>query len=174
MSLRCPADPRSVAEPKLVAEPVPELVADPELVAELEPAAHPEPAADHRTTILVVDDMPDTRRLMRRVLERASITVIEAETGSEGLAAIRETRPDAVVLDLRMPGLSGFEVARAVRSDPDPTIASTPLLACSASAQAEVRREALDAGCDAFAGKPIDIHAFPELLLGLIAQRRPI
>ena len=87
--------------------------------------------------------------------------------------SIRRDGPDAVVLDLRMPGMSGFEVARAVRADPDPTIRSTPLLACSASVQAEVRREALDAGCDAFEGKPIDIRTFPDLLLGLIAQRRP-
>ena len=132
------------------------------------------PGAGRGPTILVVDDMPDTRRLMRRVLERSSITVIEAETGTEGLAAIHDARPDAVVLDLRMPGMSGFEVARAVRADPDPAVSSTPLLACSASVQAEVRREALDAGCDAFQGKPIDIHTFPDLLLGLIAQRRPL
>jgi CheY-like chemotaxis protein len=122
--------------------------------------------------ILVVDDMPATRRLMRRVLERVSIEVIEADTGEAGLAAIRREAPDAVVLDLRLPGMSGFEVARAVRSDPDPAIAATPLLACSASVQAEVRRAALDAGCDAFEGKPIDIHTFADLLLGLIAQAR--
>jgi CheY-like chemotaxis protein len=122
--------------------------------------------------ILVVDDMPETRRLMRRVLERVSIEVIEADTGEAGLAAIRREAPDAVVLDLRLPGMSGFEVARAVRSDPDPAIAATPLLACSASVQAEVRRAALDAGCDAFEGKPIDIHTFADLLLGLNAQAR--
>jgi CheY-like chemotaxis protein len=123
--------------------------------------------------ILVVDDMAETRRLMRRVLERASIAVIEASTGEEGLAAIHRDGPDAVVLDLRMPGMSGFDLARAVRADPDPAIRSTPLLACSASVQAEVRREALDAGCDAFEGKPFDIRTFADLLLGLIAQRRP-
>jgi CheY-like chemotaxis protein len=123
--------------------------------------------------ILVVDDMPETRRLMRRVLERASMIVSEAETGEDGLDAIRRDGPDAVVLDLRLPGMSGFDVARAVRADPDPAVATTPLLACSASVHAEVRREALDAGCDAFEGKPIDIRAFPDLLLGLIAQRRP-
>jgi CheY-like chemotaxis protein len=122
--------------------------------------------------ILVVDDTPETRRLMRRVLERSQISVIEAASGEAGLAAIRRERPDAVVLDLRLPGMSGFDVARAVRADPDPGIAEIPLLACSASVQAEVRREALDAGCDAFEGKPIDIHTFPGLLLGLIARRR--
>jgi CheY-like chemotaxis protein len=123
--------------------------------------------------VLVVDDMPETRRLMRRVLERARFIVNEAGTGEAGLAAIRRDRPDAVVLDLRLPGISGFDVARAVRSDPDPAISRTPILACSASVQAEVRREALDAGCDAFEGKPFDVRTFPDLIGGLIAQRRP-
>lgn len=123
--------------------------------------------------VLVVDDMPETRRLMRRVLERARFSVAEATTGEAGLAAIRRDGPDAVVLDLRLPGISGFDVARAVRSDPDPRIARTPILACSASVQPEVRREALDAGCDAFEGKPFDIRTFPDLIRGLIAQRSP-
>jgi CheY-like chemotaxis protein len=123
--------------------------------------------------VLVVDDMPETRRLMRRVLERARFVVSEAATGEAGLAAIRREGPDAVVLDLRLPGMSGFDVARAVRADPDPGVAATPILACSASVQAEVRREALDAGCDAFEGKPFDIRTFPQLIEGLIAQRRP-
>jgi CheY-like chemotaxis protein len=126
-----------------------------------------------RPLILVVDDMVDTRRLMRRVLERAGLRVTEAATGEAALTAIRRARPDAVVLDLRLPGMSGFQVARAVRADPDRAVAATPILACSASVQDEVRREALDAGCDAFEGKPFDIRTFAELILGLIAQRAP-
>jgi CheY-like chemotaxis protein len=126
-----------------------------------------------RPLILVVDDMVDTRRLMRRVLERAGLRVTEAATGEAALTAIRRARPDAVVLDLRLPGMSGFQVARAVRADPDTAVAATPILACSASVQDEVRREALDAGCDAFEGKPFDIRTFADLILGLIAQRAP-
>lgn len=123
--------------------------------------------------ILVVEDMPETRRLMRRVLERATLGVIEAETGEAGLAMIRERRPSAVVLDLRLPGISGFDVARAVRSDPDPAVSTTPILACSAAIHEEVRCEALDAGCDAFEGKPINIGTFADIVLDLIARRRP-
>lgn len=123
--------------------------------------------------ILVIEDMPETRRLMRRVLERALLQVVEAESGEAGLAAIRERRPAAVVLDLRLPGMSGFDVARAVRADSEPEVAATPILACSASVQPEVRREALDAGCDAFEGKPINIATFAGVVLDVIAQRRP-
>ena len=124
-----------------------------------------------RPLVLVVDDMADTRRLMRRVLERASLRVAEAATGEAALKAIRQARPDAVVLDLRLPGMSGLDVARAVRADANEDVAGTPILACSASVQAEVIREAMDAGCDAFEGKPFEIRTFADLLLGLIAQR---
>ena len=124
-----------------------------------------------RPLVLVVDDMTETRRLMRRVLERSGLRVIEAETGEAALRAIARDRPTLVVLDLRLPGISGFDVARKVRADPDPTIAATLILACSASVQPEVQREALDAGCDAFEGKPFEIASFAERILGLISQR---
>jgi len=124
-----------------------------------------------RPLVLVVDDMTETRRLMRRVLERSELRVIEAETGETALRAIARDRPTLVVLDLRLPGISGFDVARKVRADPDPTIAATLILACSASVQPEVQREALDAGCDAFEGKPFEIASFAERILGLISQR---
>ena len=124
-----------------------------------------------RPLVLVVDDMTETRRLMRRVLERSELRVIEAETGETALRAIARDRPTLVVLDLRLPGISGFDVARKVRADPDPTIAATLILACSASVQSEVQREALDAGCDAFEGKPFEIARFAERILGLISQR---
>lgn len=120
--------------------------------------------------ILVVDDTVETRRLMRRLLERGGFRVIEAATGEEALHSIESGRPELVVLDLRLPGISGFDVARAVRASADPIMAATVLLACSASVQAEVRRAALDAGCDDFEGKPFDVRRFAERVRELIAQ----
>jgi CheY-like chemotaxis protein len=127
--------------------------------------------ADRLPLILVVDDMVETRRLMRRVLERGRFRVIEAGTGEEALRSIETSRPDLVVLDLRLPGMSGFDVARAVRASADPVVAATVLLACSASVQAEVRREAIEAGCDDFEGKPFDVRLFADRVRELIAQR---
>jgi CheY-like chemotaxis protein len=126
--------------------------------------ASPEPL------ILVVDDMPETRRLMRRVLERDGLDVIEATTGEQALDRIVAERPDLVVLDLRLPGMSGFDVARAVRTNPDPGIARTVLLACSASVQVEVEMEALAAGCNAFEGKPFDVATFAARIRALVAR----
>jgi len=127
--------------------------------------------ADRLPLILVVDDMVETRRLMRRVLERGRFMVIEAGTGEEALRSIETSRPDLVVLDLRLPGMSGFDVARAVRASADPVVAATVLLACSASVQAEVRREAIEAGCDDFEGKPFDVRVFADRVRELIAHR---
>jgi CheY-like chemotaxis protein len=124
-----------------------------------------------RPLILVVDDMADTRRLMRRVLERNGLRVIEADTGEAALRSAVRDRPALIVLDLRLPGISGFDVARNIRANADPVLAATPILACSASVQAEVRREALDAGCDAFEGKPFDIATFADLIRGMIPQQ---
>jgi CheY-like chemotaxis protein len=121
--------------------------------------------------ILVVDDMIETRRLMRRVLERGRFRVIEAGTGEEALRLIETSRPELVVLDLRLPGMSGFDVARAVRASADPVVVATVLLACSASVQAEVRREAIEAGCDDFEGKPFDVRGFADRVRELIARR---
>jgi CheY-like chemotaxis protein len=124
-----------------------------------------------RPLILVVDDMTETRRLMRRVLERSGLRVTEAATGEAGLRAAARDRPSLIVLDLRLPGISGFDVARRLRAHPDRDLASTPILACSASVQPEVIREALEAGCDAFEGKPFDIATFADLIRGLIPQQ---
>ena len=124
-----------------------------------------------RPLILVVDDMADTRRLMRRVLERNGLRVIEADSGEAALRSAVRDRPALIVLDLRLPGISGFDVARNIRASADPELAATPILACSASVQAEVRREALDAGCDAFEGKPFDIATFADLIRGMIPQQ---
>ena len=123
--------------------------------------------------VLVVDDVADTRRLMRRVLERAGLAVVEAGTGEAALETIERQRPALVVLDLRLPGMTGFDVARWVRAHADHDIARTTLLACSASVQPEVQREALDAGCDSFEGKPFDVGAFAARVQQLLDARRP-
>jgi len=120
--------------------------------------------------VLVVDDVAETRQLMRRILERDHIRVLEAASGEEAIRTIAGSRPEAVVLDLRLPGMSGFDVARTVRANPDQAIAATRLLACSASIQHEVRREALAAGCDDFQGKPFDIVTFAKRVRDLIGH----
>jgi CheY-like chemotaxis protein len=121
--------------------------------------------------ILVVDDTTETRILMRRLLTRAGLHVIEADSGEAAIRSIQSSRPSLVVLDLRLPGISGFDVARWVRANPDPGIADTVLLACSASVQPEVQAEARAAGCDDFEGKPFDVPTFAGRIRDLLSRR---
>ena len=97
--------------------------------------------------------------------------VIEADSGEAAIRSIESARPDLVVLDLRLPGISGLDVARWVRMHPDPLIAQTVLLACSASTQPEVISEARDAGCDDFEGKPFDVPSFAPRIRDLLSRR---
>src|ERR671931_2685317 len=123
--------------------------------------------------ILFVDDTKETRILMRRVLQRDRLRVIEADSGEAAIRAIESARPDLVVLDLRMPGISGLDVARWVRAHSDPGIARTLLVACSASIQPEVQAEAFAAGCDAFEGKPFDVRTFAARMRDVLSSRPP-
>ena len=90
-----------------------------------------------RPTVLVCDDEPVLRLLVRATLDRGDYTVLEAGDGDEALARARSDRPDLILLDMMMPGRSGSEVLRAVRSDP--ASAATPVIMLTARAQAADR-----------------------------------
>ena len=120
--------------------------------------------------VLVVDDTPETRRLMRRVLERDQSESWRPPPARRRWIGYVTVRPAAVVLDLRLPGVSGFDVARRVRAHDDRHVARTVLLACSASVQAEVIDAALAAGCDGFEGKPFEVSTFAARVRAAIAR----
>ncbi len=85
--------------------------------------------------VLVVDDEPDLRDLLRMSLGLAGHEVSVASDGHKGLASAREQRPDVVVLDVMMPGLDGWTVLSSLKSDPDPHISSIPVLMLTARAE---------------------------------------
>jgi|SRR5450759_215347 CheY-like chemotaxis protein len=80
--------------------------------------------------ILVVDDEPDQRFLLRRIFERAGYEVTDAINGAAAMKAVRESAPDLVVTDIMMPVMGGVELIRRLRSDP--ATAAIPILAASA------------------------------------------
>ena len=118
--------------------------------------------------VLVVDDNPVTRELIREVLDSPDLQVLEAADGREAFARISEAIPDLMLLDIRMPGQSGFEVLRRIREDP--RLDSLRVLAFTAFAMHEDCRKALAAGFDGYITKPInpsDLRRQIELLLSL-------
>jgi CheY-like chemotaxis protein len=106
-------------------------------------------------TLVIVDDDAAGRRMLRRALERRGYQVREAGDGASGLALVREHRPAAALLDLRMPGeLSGIDVARALKEDE--TTRHIPVLIVSASVHTAAQELAHEVGAVGFVEKPVD------------------
>jgi CheY-like chemotaxis protein len=102
--------------------------------------------------ILVVDDEPDMRFMLRRILERAGHEVAEAGDGAAALTSVRHARPDLVITDISMPVMDGAELIRRLRGDA--AVAAIPILAVSGDSH-------LAAGADAVLAKP---YVWAELL----------
>ncbi|HYK59385.1 MAG TPA: response regulator transcription factor [Bryobacteraceae bacterium] len=116
--------------------------------------------------ILVVDDEPQIRRIMRTTLTGAGYEIDDAKTGEEALVKLREFRPDLVLLDMNMPGIGGLAACRAIRADSDVGI----IVLTVRNTEAD-KVEALDAGADDFVTKPFST---PELLARIRAAFRRV
>lgn len=120
--------------------------------------------ASKKPQILIADDRPSSRELLRLVLERAGYDVIEAEDGERALTQAREGSPDLILLDLQMPGLDGYGVLAALRAEE--RFAQVPVLALTASAMRGDREKILEAGFTDYLAKP----AAPELVRETVAR----
>jgi two-component system KDP operon response regulator KdpE len=116
--------------------------------------------------ILVIDDEPQIRRIMRTTLTGAGYEIDDAKTGEEGLLKVRSFRPDLVLLDINMPGMGGLATCRAIREGNNVAI----IMLTVRNAEAD-KIEALDAGADDFVTKPFST---PELLARIRAALRRV
>jgi two-component system, OmpR family, KDP operon response regulator KdpE len=114
--------------------------------------------------ILVVDDDPQIRRVMKATLVGHSYEVVEARTGEEALETMPKESPNLILLDMNMPGLSGLETCRAIRAGSD-----TPVIILSVRNTEKDKVAALDAGADDYVTKPFGIE---ELLARIRAALR--
>jgi CheY-like chemotaxis protein len=105
------------------------------------------------TRILIADDNASGRALLRAILEKDGHIVIEAANGEEAILLMNEHRPDLAILDIHMPGRTGFEVLAVLRSDPNH--AATPVMALTASATPGDRERILGAGFTDYYTKPV-------------------
>ena len=105
--------------------------------------------------ILIVDDEPDLRSVLRFGLEAAGFEVSEAADGEQGLQMACDTLPDLIVLDLMLPRMDGFKVCRALKFDD--RYRQIPVFILSARTGETDRRLALDLGADAYVTKPYDM-----------------
>ena len=122
-------------------------------------------AAGNGYTVLVVDDNPELLNLISEsLIMLGQYTVVTAVNGVEGLEKFYEVHPDCMIIDVKMPGLDGYQLVRALRGDPES--ADTPLVILTAMAQDKDRFAGLASGVDQYLLKPIK----PQVLVAAIQR----
>lgn len=111
---------------------------------------------------LVVEDFEDSRFMMRRLLELAGYSVVEASDGEEAVQIAVEARPELILMDLSLPKLDGLAATRQIRQKRG--FKQIPIVAVSAHDSPHSRAEALEAGCNEYVTKPIDFDSLNEIL----------
>jgi two-component system CheB/CheR fusion protein len=118
--------------------------------------------------VLVVEDNRDHAETLRTILALGGHEVVEAYDGPSGVAKAREFRPDVVLCDVGLPGMDGYEVARAIRADR--SLASTVLVAVTGYTQPDDQRRSAEAGFDRHLGKPITLEQLEGVVAGSVRR----
>ena len=108
--------------------------------------------------ILYVEDNPDNMRLVKRALEAKGYVIHGAVDGQTGLDMAESVMPTVILLDINLPDIDGYEVARRLRKHRNSDLRYTPIIAITANTLKGDAEKALDAGCDVYMSKPINIR----------------
>jgi two-component system, cell cycle response regulator DivK len=102
--------------------------------------------------ILVVEDQPDNRQIIRDMLAPTGYEITEVENGEDALVAIAKQRPDLILMDIQLPVMDGYEATRRIKADP--ALRSIPIIAVTSYALSGEENKARAAGCDEYVPKP--------------------
>jgi two-component system cell cycle response regulator DivK len=109
-------------------------------------------------TILYIEDIPDNMLLVQRVLESRGYRLLKARNGVDGIIMAEGNLIDLILLDINLPDIDGYEVAKRLRKSSKPGLANLPIIAITANALRGDAQRTLDAGCDVYIAKPINIR----------------
>ena len=109
-------------------------------------------------TVLYIEDNPDNTTLVRRALEARGYKLIDAANGLKGVSLAETEDVQLILLDINLPDIDGYEVARRLRASAKRGLASVPIIAVTANALKGDAQRALEAGCDVYMSKPINIR----------------
>ena len=110
--------------------------------------------------ILYIEDNPGNRMLVRSILEAEGYTIREAIDGPAGLEMAAQERPDLILLDINLPEIDGYDLARRMRAMPN--LDGVPILAVTANVMQGDKERTIEAGCNGFIPKPIDVDKLPQ------------
>ncbi len=115
-----------------------------------------------RAKVLVIEDNPVNLELVVALLEAEGCQVLTAGSADEGFQCAVTARPDLILMDVQLPGRTGYEATRQLKGDP--ATAAIPVVALTAQAMTGDREKALEAGCDDYCTKPLDTQVFRAIL----------
>ncbi len=122
-----------------------------------------------KATILYVEDNPENRVLIQRILMVEGYTVIFAENAMEALASAKQEKLDLILMDINLPDVDGYTLTRQLRQMPN--INGIPILALTANVMKGDRERSLEAGCDGYIQKPIDVDELPRQIAQYLQKR---
>jgi two-component system, cell cycle response regulator DivK len=112
-------------------------------------------SSNDKTTILYVEDNPDNRLLVRRILMSENYAVLEAVNAADALNILKNARPDLILMDINMPDMDGYTLTARIKAMPG--FERVPILALTANVMRGDKEKTLEAGCDGYIQKPLDI-----------------
>ena len=124
-----------------------------------------------RGKILIIEDNEQNLYLATFLLEKNGYEIVPARRGPEGIAIAGRIRPDGILLDIQLPEMDGYAVARALRQDG--RLDGVPIVAVTSYAMVGDRERALEAGCNAYIEKPINPETFVEEIERALGRRSP-
>jgi two-component system cell cycle response regulator DivK len=120
--------------------------------------------------VLYIEDNVENRTLVKRVLEVEGYVVLEADDGIDGLRIVREEAPDLILIDINLPEVDGYEITTRLRRMKG--LRNIPIVALTANVLKGDRERSLDAGCDGYIQKPIDVDLLPAQIAAFLRRAR--
>ncbi|HMV25648.1 response regulator [bacterium] len=120
-------------------------------------------------TILLVEDNEVNMRLVERTIKNPAYTIVSAGNGEEALERAAQYKPDLIILDIQIPKMDGYAVARTLKADP--ALKHIPIIALTAHAMKGDEEKILAAGCDSYVSKPIEVSKFREKINDLLSDK---
>jgi two-component system cell cycle response regulator DivK len=121
-------------------------------------------------TILYIEDDSNNRILVRRILQAEGYTVLEAENATQALVVLDAHLPDLIFMDINMPDIDGYTLTSRLKSLTQ--LNSVPIIAMTANVMKGDRERSLEAGCDGYIQKPIDVDKLPEQISRFLNSKR--
>lgn len=125
--------------------------------------------SDSKGTILYIEDNPDNRLLVKRILLAEDYTLLEAQNATDALSVLKNAHPDLILMDINMPDMDGYTLTAKIKNLPG--FERVPILAVTANVMRGDKEKTLEAGCDGYIQKPLDIDQLTREIERFIMRR---